>query len=235
MILVRNNTDILQVAVEIRATANLKCKAFCAARKERGVASGVTPRGNSESLFRKLDLSQATLAGVLGQVTSDIRDRTVELEGLSLNGATALASEDRLEQEMFAGEEPTTEFGAGEEDALVSTGSSASGDWYSLMEVEASQVEGAVALYQLPKSAGDDGKKDAKPAPHQVQEVRTTPLGLSTLEDLQVFHESQWVKIVEAIQLDYWAEAEKHLVELQNASTWFLGQNQAWLSIEEKR
>ena len=27
----------------------------------------------------------------------------------------------------------------------------------------------------------------------------------------------------------------KHLMELQNASTWFLGQNQAWLSIEQKR
>ena len=59
MILVRNNTDILQVAVEIRATANLKCKAFCEARKERGVASQVTPHGNSESVCRKLDLSQA--------------------------------------------------------------------------------------------------------------------------------------------------------------------------------
>ena len=30
-------------------------------------------------------------------------------------------------------------------------------------------------------------------------------------------------------------ETGKHLVELQNASTWFLGQNQEWLSIEEKR
>ena len=223
------------MAAGVRATATKRLQAFHKVRREGVVASQVTPRGNSESLCRKLDLSQATLAGVLGQVTSDIRDRTVELEGLSLNGATALASEDRLEQEMFAGEEPTTEFGAGEEDALVSTGSSVSGDWYSLMEVEASRVEGAVALYQLPRSAGDDGKKDAKPAPHQVQEVRTTPLGLSTLEDLQVFHESQWVKIVESIQLDYWTEAEKHLMELQNASTWFLGQNQAWLSIEQNR
>ena len=65
--------------------------------------------------------------------------------------------------------------------------------------------------------------------------MKTTPLGLSTLEDLQVFHESQWVKIVECIQLDYWAEAEKHLMELQDASSWFLGQNQAWLSIDQKR
>ena len=39
----------------------------------------------------------------------------------------------------------------------------------------------------------------------------------------------------ESIQLDYWAEAEKYLMELQKASTWFLGQNQAWLSIEDKR
>jgi hypothetical protein len=55
----------------------------------------------------------------------------------------------------------------------------------------------------------------------------------STLDDLQVVLESQWVKIVEAIQLVYWAE--KHLVELQNASSWVLGQNQAWLSVEQKR
>jgi hypothetical protein len=228
--------EILQVAVEIRTAANLKCKAFCEARREREVASGVTPRGKSESLCRKLDLSQNTLASAMGQVASDVRNRGVELEGLSLTGATALASEDRLEQEMFDEEEPTTELGASEEDALVATGASVSGDWYSVMEVEASRLEGAVALYQLPRSAGDDGKKDAKLVPHQVpKEVKTTPLGLSTLEDLQVFHESQWVKIVESIQLDYWAEAEKHLMELQNASTWFLGQNQAWLSIEQKR
>jgi hypothetical protein len=55
----------------------------------------------------------------------------------------------------------------------------------------------------------------------------------STLDDLQVVLESQWVKIVEAIQLVNWAE--KHLVELQNASSWVLGQNQAWLSVEQKR
>jgi hypothetical protein len=227
--------EILQVAVEIRTAANLKCKAFCEARREREVASGVTPRGKSESLCRKLDLSQNTLASAMGQVASDVRNRGVELEGLSLTGATALASEDRLGQEMFDEEEPTTELGASEEDALVATGASVSGDWYSVMEVEASRLEGAVALYQLPRSAGDDGKKDAKLVPHQVQEVKTTPLGLSTLEDLQVFHESQWVKIVESIQLDYWAEAEKHLMELQDASSWFLGQNQAWLSIDQKR
>ena len=55
----------------------------------------------------------------------------------------------------------------------------------------------------------------------------------STLDDLQVVLESQWVKIVEAIQLVNWAE--KHLVELQNASSWVLGQNQAWLNVEQKR
>jgi hypothetical protein len=136
---------------------------------------------------------------------------------------------------VFEEEEPTARFGAGKEEALGSTGSSASGDWYSLMEVEASKVAGAVAMYQLSISSGDDGQKDAKPAPHQVQEVRTTPLGLSTLEDLQVFHESQWVKIVDCMQLDYWADADKHLMELEQASTWFLGQNQAWLSIDQKR
>ena len=110
-----NNADLLQVAVEIRATANLKCKAFSKALKERGVASQVTPRGNSESVCRKLDLSQTTLAGVMGMVSSDIRDRTAKLEGLSLNEATAPAAEDMLEQEVFEVEEPTTRQGGSTE------------------------------------------------------------------------------------------------------------------------
>jgi hypothetical protein len=225
-----------QVAGEIRASANNKCKAFCEARREWELASGVTAHKETRSLCRKLDLGQQTLASAMGQVASDIRKRGAELEGLALTGAAALASEDRLEQEMFEEEEPTTELGTSEEGALVATGANVAGDWYSSIEVETGGSDGAVALNQLLRPAGDDGKKGAILVPHQVQEeVKTTPLGLSTVEDLQVFHESQWVKIVEAIQLDYWAEAEKHLVELQNASTWFLGQNQAWLSIEEKR
>ena len=126
-------------------------------------------------------------------------------------------------------------FGAGKEEALSSTGSSASGDWYSLIEVESSKMEGAVAKYQPSISSGDDGEKNTKPGPHQVQGERATPLGFTTMEDLQVFHESQWAKIVDCMQLDYWADAEEHLMELEQASTWFLGQNQAQLSIDQKR
>jgi hypothetical protein len=224
------------VAGEIRASANNKCKAFCEARREWELASGVTAHKETRRLCTKLDLGQQTLASAMGQVASDVRKRGEELEGLSLTGAAALASEDRLKQEMFEEEEPTTELGASEEGALVATGANVAGDWYSSIEVETGGLDGAVALNQLLRPAGDDGKKDAKLVPHQVpKEVKTTPLGLSTLEDLQVFHESQWVKIVESIQLNYWAEAEKHLMELQNASSWFLGQNQEWLSIEERR
>ena len=43
----------------------------------------------------------------------------------------------------------------------------------------------------------------------------------STLDDLQVVLESQWVKIVEDMQLVHWAE--KHLVELQMPAPGFLG------------
>ena len=140
--------------------------------------------------------------------------------------------------ELFTEEqETTTELGTSEGVALVATGANVTGVWYAAIEVETGgSDDGAVALDQLLRPAGDYGKKATILVPHQVQEEGVaTPLGLATVEDLQVFHESQWVKIVEAIQLDYWAEAEKHLVELQNASTWFLGQNQEWLSIEEKR
>jgi hypothetical protein len=84
------------VAVEIRATANQKCKAFNKAFMERGMASQVTPRGNFENACRKLDLSkEVSLAGLMGSVSSDIRDRTVKLEGLSLNETTAPPAEDR--------------------------------------------------------------------------------------------------------------------------------------------
>ena len=61
------------MAVEIRTAANLKSKAFCEARRERELASGVTPRGKSESLCRKLDLSQHTLASAMGQVASAVQ------------------------------------------------------------------------------------------------------------------------------------------------------------------
>jgi hypothetical protein len=225
------------VAGEIRASANNKCKAFCEARRVWELASGVTALKETRSLCRKLDLGQQTLASGLEQVASDVRKRGVELEGLSLTGAAALVSGSRLEQELFTEEqETTTELGTSEEVALVATGANVTGDWYAAIEVETGGSDGAVALNQLLRPAGDDGKKATVLVPHQVQEEGvTTPLGLSTVEDLQVFHGSQWVKIVAAIQLDYWADAEKHLVELQNASTWFLGQNQEWLSIEEKR
>ena len=226
------------MAGEIRASANNKCKAFCEARRVWELASGVTALKETRSLCRKLDLGQQTLASGLEQVASDVRKRGVELEGLSLPGAAALVAGSRLEQELFTEEqETTTELGTSEEVALVATGANVTGDWYADIEVETGgSDDGAVALNQLLRPAGDDGERATRLVPHQVQdEGVTTPLGLSTVEDLQVFHGSQWVKIVAAIQLDYWADAEKHLVELQNASTWFLGQNQEWLSIEEKR
>ena len=136
-----------------------------------------------------------------------------------------------LEQDVFEVEEPT-----GREGALSSAhGSSDSEDWNLLIEVESRRMEGAVAKYQPSISTGDDGEKDSKPAPHQVQGERATPLGFTTMEDLQVFHESQWAKIVDCMELDYWSDAEEHLMELEQASTWFLGQNQAWLSIDQKR
>jgi hypothetical protein len=117
------------VAVEIRAAANQKVQAFHKTRKERGVASQVTPRCNSERFSGKQDLSKKiTLAGVMGMVSSDIWDRTVKLEGLSLNEATAPAAEDILEQEVVEAKEPTTELGADRERALSSThGTSYSG------------------------------------------------------------------------------------------------------------
>ena len=85
--------------------------------KERGVASQVTPCGSSATAWRKLDLSkEVTLNGLMGKVSSDIRDRTASLEGLSLNGATAPPAEDMLEQEMFELEETTSGFGVGEQE-----------------------------------------------------------------------------------------------------------------------
>ena len=188
------------------------------------MTSQVTPRGNSERVCGKQNLSKkVTLTGVMGMVSTDIRDRTVKLEGLSLNEATAPPTEDMLEQEMFEVDEVTAGLGVGKEGALSSGhGSSDSEDWNHLIEVESRRMEGAVAKYQPSISSGDDGEKDSKPAPHQVQE-RTTPLGSTIMEDLQVFHKSQGAMIVDFIELDYWSDAEEHLMELEQASTWFLG------------
>ena len=83
------------------------------------MASQVTSCGNSERASGKQDLSKKiTLAGVMGLIASDIRERTVKLEGLSLNESPAPAVDDILEQEVFEAEEPTTELGAGIERAL---------------------------------------------------------------------------------------------------------------------
>ena len=85
----------------------------------------------------------------MGMVSSDIRDRTVKLEGLSLNEATAPPAEDMLEQEMFEVDEVTAGLGVGKEGALSSGhGSSDSEDWNHLIEVESRRMEGAVAKYQ---------------------------------------------------------------------------------------
>ena len=102
-----------------------------------------------------------------------------------------------------------------------------------MTEMETRRQERVVAKYQPSISSGDDGEKGTKPTPHQVKE-KTTLLGLNTMEDLQVFHKSQWEKIVDCIELSYWLDAEELLMELQQASTWFIGQNQAWLSIDQK-
>ena len=108
-------------------------------------------------------------------------------------------------------------------------------DWNSLIKVETMREERAVTQYQPSSSSGADGKTDSKPVPHQVQGERAGPLGPTTLEGLQVFHESQWDKIRSAMDLDFWAKAEKHLVELEQASTRFLGQNWGRLSLDQER
>ena len=61
------------MAVEIRTAANLKCKAFCEARRVWELASGVTALKETRSICRKLDLGQQTLASAMGQVASDVR------------------------------------------------------------------------------------------------------------------------------------------------------------------
>ena len=64
-------------------------------------------------------------------------------------------------------------------------------DWNHLIEVETMREERAVTKYQPSSSSGADGETDSKPVPHRVQRKRALPLGPTTLDDLQVFHESQ--------------------------------------------
>ena len=71
------------------------------------------------------------------------------------------------------------------------------------------------------------------PVPHQVKEERSRPMGPTTLEDLQVFHDSHWSKIRNAMELEYWAVAETRLVELEQVSSRFLGQNRGGLSRDQ--
>jgi hypothetical protein len=225
------------VAAGVRATATKRVQAFHKAQKEGAVASRVTFRGNSERASGKQDLSQnITLAGVMGQIASGDQERTLEIEGLSLNDSTAPDVDGTLEQEVFEAKEPTIRLGTGNERALGSIhGSSGSEDWNSMIEVETKMEERAVTPYQSSSSSGADGGVDSKPVPHQVQGERAGPLGPTTLEGLQVFHESQWDKIRSAMDLDFWAMAEEHLVELEQASTRFLGQNQGRLSLDQER
>jgi hypothetical protein len=67
-----------------------------------------------------------------------------------------------------------------------------------MTKVESRRQERVVAKYQPSISSGDNGEKGTKPYPHQEKE-KTTPLGLNTMKDLQVFHKSQWEKIVDFI------------------------------------
>jgi hypothetical protein len=196
------------------------------------VASQVTPHSNSKSAYRKLDLSKdVTLRSLMGNISSDIRNRAASLEGLLFNGVNAPASEDMLSQKMLELQEATDEHGLGEARALSDSDSES---WYQMTEMGDRRQEKVVAKYQPSIASVDDGEKGTRLVPHQEKEM-TTPLGLNTMEDLQVFHKSQWEKIVDCIRLNYWLDAEERLMELQQAATWFIGQNQVWLSIGQNR
>jgi hypothetical protein len=100
-----------------------------------------------------------------------------------------------------------------------------------MAEVESCMGETAVTLWQSSSSSGANGSTCS----HQVKEERSKPVGPTTLEGLQVFHDSHWSKIRNAMELDYWAGAETHLVELKQVSSWFLGQNRDGMSRDQER
>ena len=203
----------------IRTTAHLKQKAFNQAFEERRVASQVTR--SSKSACKKPDLSIDMLSSLMVRVSSDIRHRAESLEGL-MPDVTAPGSDDTLSQEMLSLQEATDELGLGEARALSESDSEMS--WYQMTEVGDRRQEKVVARYQPSIASVDDGEKGTRPNPHQEKEM-TTPLGLNTMEVLQVFHKSQWIKIVDCMRLNYWLDTEDLLVELKQAATRFIGQN----------
>ena len=218
--------------MEIRTTAHLRCKAFNQAFQERRVASQVTRQGNSKSACKKPDLSaDITLSSLMVRVSSDIRHRAESLEGL-MPDVTAPGSDDTLSQEMLSLQEATDELWLDEARAVSESDSDMS--WYQMSEVGSGRQEKAVARYQPSNASVDDGVKGARPNPHQEREM-TTPLGYNTMEDLQAFHKSQWIKIVDCIRLNYWLDTEDLLVELKQAATRFIGQKLRWLRKDQDR
>ena len=215
--------------MEVRTTAHLRCKAFNQAFQERRVASQVTR--SSKSACKKPDLSIDMLSSLMVRVSSDIRHRAESLEGL-MPDVTAPGGDDTLSQEMLSLQEATDELGLGEARAVSESDSDMS--WYQMSEVGDGRQEKAVARYQPSNASVDDGVKGARPNPHQEREL-TTPLGYNTMEDLQAFHKSQWIKIVDCIRLNYWLDTEDLLVELKQAATRFLGQNLRWLHRDQDR
>ena len=231
-----NNKDLLQVAAGVRATATKRVQAFHKVLREGVVASQVTPRGNSERTSGRQDLSQNTmLIRLRGQIASGGQEGTLEIEGMSLNDSTAPGVVGNLKPEVSEAEEPTIQLGTGNDQALGSIhGSRSSDDWNTMAEVEYGMEERAVTLWQSSSSSGAGESTCSGPVPHQVKEERSGPVG-PTLEGLQVFHDSQWSKIRSAMELDYWAMAENHLVELEQVSSRFLGQNRGGLSRDQER
>jgi hypothetical protein len=224
-----NLNKLLQVAVAIRTTAHLKQKAFNQAFEERRVANRVIRSSNSAC--KKPDLSKDMLSSLMVRVSSDIRHRAESLANLTPD-VTVPGEDDTLAHEMLSLQETTDELGLDE--ATGGGDSDSDMSWYHLSEVGAREQEQAVARYQPANAPSDDGVNGARSNPHQEREV-TTPLGYNTVEEMQTFHRSQWIKIVDCFNLNYWLDAEDLLVELKEAATRFLGQNLRWLRKDQDR
>ena len=214
----------------IRATARLKQKAFNQAFEERRVANRVIRSSNS--VCKKPDLSKDDmLSSLMARVSSDIRHRAESLANLTPD-VTVPGEDDTLAHEMLSLQEATDELGLDE--ATGGGDSDSDMSWYHLSEVGAREQEQAVARYQPANAPSDDGVNGARSNPHQEREV-TTPLGYTTVEEMQTFHRSQWIKIVDCFNLNYWLDAEDLLVELKEAAARFLGQNLRWLRKDQDR
>ena len=214
----------------IRATARKKQKAFNQAFEERRVANRVIRSSNSAC--KKPDLSKDDmLSSLMARVSSDIRHRAESLANLTPD-VTVPGEDDTLAHEMLSLQEATDELGLDE--ATGGGDSDSNTSWYHLSEVGSRDYEQAVARYQPVIASSDDGVKSARSNPHQEREV-TTPLGYTTVEEMQTFHRSQWIKIVDCFNLNYWLDAEDLLVELKEAATRFLGQNLRWLREDQDR